>query len=313
MPTNIVRRNRRLWAVSKLIGGALAIAVGLVQAQTKTDGPKFEVASIRRCNGASPNGGRGGAYSSPGRLNVSCGTVALLIRQAYVTYANGHLNSAASVPIEDGPGWIDSDYYDVHAKAKDNASREMMSGPMMQGLLEDRFMLKLHRRAAEIPVYALTVAKSGLKLRQLEEGGCRPLDPSKSPVPPAPSRKPPCNDLRIERKMGENGPNITVIAEGLSLDVLSNWLPVMVLDRPVINKTGITGKFSFHLDFAPDETTPRLLSRGGVPGGAPPAASDPTGPSIFTAVQEQLGLKLEPSKGPGEVLVIDHVERPSEN
>jgi uncharacterized protein (TIGR03435 family) len=105
--------------------------------------------------------------------------------------------------------------------------------------------------------------------------------------------------------------NLSLIASGLSLDTLSNWLPPFTgLDRPLVNKTGIIGRFSFRLDFSADTTL-----RGVVPPGGPlpPDASDPTGPSIFTALQEQLGLKLEPAKVPAEFLVIDHVERPSEN
>lgn len=75
------------------------------------------------------------------------------------------------------------------------------------------------------------------------------------------------------------------------------------MDRLVVDKTGVTGKFDFHLEFAADQATPGLVAEAG----------DPGGPSIFTAVQEQLGLKLEPTKGPGEFLVIEHVEKPSEN
>jgi uncharacterized protein (TIGR03435 family) len=83
------------------------------------------------------------------------------------------------------------------------------------------------------------------------------------------------------------------------------------LDRPAVNKTGIFGRFDVHLEFTPDEVTARLLREpGAVPG---IGAADPSGPSVFTALQDQLGLKLEPSKGPGEFLVIDHVERPSAN
>ena len=91
----------------------------------------------------------------------------------------------------------------------------------------------------------------------------------------------------------------------MTLDEFSKWLN-LGLDRVVIDETGITGKFDFHLDFASDDTTPGLVPGGGGPG-------DPTGPSIFTAVQEQLGLKLVPAKGPGEFLVIDSIERPSGN
>jgi uncharacterized protein (TIGR03435 family) len=81
------------------------------------------------------------------------------------------------------------------------------------------------------------------------------------------------------------------------------------IDRPIVDKTGITGRFDVHLEFAPDQATPRL----GDPNGPPAGADADLGPSMFTAIQEQLGLKLEPAKGPGEFLVIDSVERPTEN
>ncbi len=185
----------------------------------------------------------------------------------------------------------------------------------MQMLLEDRLKLKLHRETrGEVSVYALGVTKSGFKLHELEEGGCVAFDITKTPLPPAPGQKavPPCDDVRLESKTGGNGPNLSLVASGLSLDTLSNWLPPFTgLDRPLVNKTGITGRFSFRLDFSADATP-----RGVVPpfgGPVPPDASDPTGPSIFTAIQEQLGLKLEPAKAPAEFLVIDHVEKPSEN
>jgi uncharacterized protein (TIGR03435 family) len=287
---------RRTRAILALITGALAITAGLAQQSPKTATPKFEVASIRPCNDAIPADRSGGTGSSPGRLTVNCGTVELLIRQAYVTYADGRLNRSGSVKIEGGPGWIHSEHYDINAKAEGSASREMMNGPMMQALLEERFNLRLHRETREIPVYALTVAKGGFRLRALPEGNCTPLDLTKPPALPDPSKKPPCrNDFSIVRKAGENGPISTLTATGLSLDLLATFLPAMVLDRPVINKTGMFGTFNFKLDFAPDETT------------------NPIDPLIFTAIQDQLGLKLEPAKGPGEFLVIDHVEKPSEN
>lgn len=98
-------------------------------------------------------------------------------------------------------------------------------------------------------------------------------------------------------------------AEGSTLSDFSKLLN-LILDRPVIDKTGIAGRFDIYLEFSSDQVTPGLL---GLAPDAPATASDPTGPTIFTAIQEQLGLKLEPAKGPVEFLVIDHVERPSEN
>jgi uncharacterized protein (TIGR03435 family) len=103
------------------------------------------------------------------------------------------------------------------------------------------------------------------------------------------------------------GPSID--AEGSTLSEFSKLLN-LVLDRPVMDKTGIAGRFDIHLEFSLDQVTPGLL--GLVPD-APAEAADPTGLTIFTAIQERLGLKLEPAKGPVELLVIDHVEKPSTN
>ena len=123
--------------------------------------------------------------------------------------------------------------------------------------------------------------------------------------PPAPGQKY-CKVLVGIRRPG-------IDAQGSTLAEFSKLLD-LVLDRPVIDTTRITGRFDIHLEFAPDQATPRFLPGGDVanrPGFTP---SDPTGSaSIFTAIQQQLGLKLTPAKGPSEFLVIDHVERPSEN
>jgi uncharacterized protein (TIGR03435 family) len=157
------------------------------------------------------------------------------------------------------------------------------------------------------------LAKNGFKLTELAEGDCVAFDIAKPAAPPAAGQKvvPPCDDARLEANNRGNGPNLTMIATGLTLDTFSSWLrPFAGVDRPVINKTGIAGRFSIHLDFAADSTTRGVIPPGGT---LPPDASDPIGPSILTALQEQLGLKLEPAKAPAEFLVIDHVERPSEN
>jgi uncharacterized protein (TIGR03435 family) len=172
---------------------------------------------------------------------------------------------------------------------------------MLQALLEDRFGLKIHRETREVPVYALTVAKGGPKLRPFQEGSCTPFDLTKSF--PAPGDKPLCKLM-----MGSGTPqNRKDEGHGLSLDEFAKALIMSnSLDRPVINKTGIAGTFDFHLEYALDDTSPLFRRDPGDP-------SDPGGPSIFTALQQQLGLKLEPAKGPGEFLVIDRVETPSAN
>jgi bla regulator protein BlaR1 len=295
---------------------AAPIAIGVMNAPAldaqSADTPKFEVVSIRPGCGAGDNKGGGGAAPSPGRLNV-CGTVMTFILQAYGRFATGHFNpNLAAVPVEGGPAWIKSDSYQINAKAEGNAGEEMMRGPMLQALLEDRFKLKIHRETRDLPMYALTAGKSGPKLTQFKEGGCVPPDLTKVPPPPPTPGQKLC-DYRVGRGKGLN---LTVDAQGRTLAELSRLLGV-ALDRPVVDKTGIAGLFDIHLEFAIDQTTPNFLPGGPLdsPGGGPPAEpADPAGgPSIFTAIQEQLGLKLDPVKVPGEFLVIDSVEKPSAN
>jgi len=225
-----------------------------------------------------------------------------LIQRAYVRFAGGHTNSWQVLPIKGGPAWIHSDMYQINARAQGSPSREMMQGPMLQALLEDRFKLSIHREVKEGPVYELTVARGGPKFKRSPEGGCVQM-PLTVPVPTPPPGQRYC-------KVIINLLKPAVDAEGSTVVEFSKLLNI-VLDRPVVDKTGLTGRFDIHLEFARDEATPGM--RG--PGPDEPAApvSDRTGPTIFTAIQEQLGLKLEPRRGPNEFLVIDHVERPSEN
>ena len=233
--------------------------------------------------------------------------MAELIRTAYVMFADGHYNPYGSAQASGGPAWANSARYDINAEAEDNASAEMMQGPMLRALLEDRFQLKLHRETREIPVYALTVAKGGLKLHALEPGSCPPRMAQADLLALLQSGKAPpkfCGSVRFGKGTAE--------FRGMTLDEFSKNLG-RVLDRPIVEKTGIAGLFDLHLEFAPDETTPGLLPGGALHFTDAPAIDPPGGPSLFTAMQEQLGLKLEPSKGPGEFLIIDSVERPSDN
>jgi uncharacterized protein (TIGR03435 family) len=298
-------------------GAALAvpIVVGVmnapyVRAQSAPASiPKWEVVSVRPVGPVDEAHCVGGG-ASPSRLLIPCNTLAALIRTAYFTFVDGHRNSAPLPPrfspISGGPAWLSSDHWQISAKTEGNVSQEMMRGPMLQTLLEDRFRLKVHRETRQVPVYALIAAKGGPKLRQFEKGNCIPIDPMKVPAPPPPGQAVAatpgqryCGSRLAERK----GSNVKLGFTGTSLDTFAKLLSSM-MDRPVIDKTGILELFDFELEFAPDETTP------GSP--ALPSNDPDRGPSILTAVQ-QLGLKLDPTKGPGEFLVVDHVERPSEN
>jgi bla regulator protein blaR1 len=289
--------------------------------------PKFEVASIKPCKeGDLPLGGRsGGRNSSPGTLRIDCTTAKSLINQAYVLFANGHVNFPAGASVEGGPVWINSERYQVDAKAEGPQSQGMMHGPMLQTLLEARFKLKIRRETREVPAYALIVAKGRPKLQPFKEGSCTPLDPKfleqfpPQPFPDLPPGQEYCGGIDPEdgrrwvmASGTMKGPIETLYAAALSIDDFIKMSLSRRVGRPVINKTGLTGRFDYHLEFAPDETMPGF--RDGELSGAPgAAASDPAGPSIFTALQQQLGLKLEPAKGLAEFFVIDSVERPSEN
>lgn len=286
--------------------------------------PKFDVASIRLCgpsdNGPVVPGGRSGAgnYStSPGRLHVHCLSVSALVKLAY-TVSDPLINSnggmADAQPVRGGPAWTHSEFYTIEAETEDTAAngptvggslaRKLMEGPMLQGLLEDRFQLKTHREAEEVPMYALTVAKGGLKLKPMEQG-CTPPDLTKRlSFSDLALPKPPCNTSMG----GRHGLNRTEDVVG-SLHWLARGLSSTV-DRHVIDKTGVTDVFRIHLEYLPDENTPqRFLNDAPA---AEPASDIPPGPSIFTAL-EQVGLKLVPDKGPQGYIVIDRVERPTEN
>jgi len=205
-------------------------------------------------------------------------------------FADGLSQNPRRMQIFGSPDWAKTDTWDIEARGGDAPIAEMY-GPMLQKLLEERFHLKIHKETRQLPVYILTVAKNGSKLSATKEGGCVALD-LKNMQPPAPGSVR-CGSGSVRGNaartvIDSHGQTVTALAaQGFHGD----------LDRPVIDQTGLTGMFDIHLEFA----------REGAPAG------DLSAPSLFTAVQEQLGLRLTPDKGPVEVLVIDHLERPSEN
>lgn len=281
--------------------------------------PKFEVASIKSCGdgdtGPAAKTGGGERSLSPGTLRVDCTSVRNLIEGAYVLFANGHVNPRSRISVEGGPAWIVSERYQIDAKPESTQGQGMMRGPMLQTLLEERFKLKIHRESREVPAYALTVAKGGSKLRRFKEGTCVPLDLTifeqfpPPPMPELPAGQKYCGGVDpsdgsrwIGAYGSQKGPNVTAEARAMSIDDFIKHSLGPTLDRPVVNRTGIAGRFDFHLEYAPDETMPDYRE-----------GAELAGPSIFSALQRQLGLKLEPAKGVGEFFVIDRVERPSGN
>jgi len=263
--------------------------------------PKFDVVSVKPCK----SGGARSADSSPGRLSIGCALLADsdntgLIQQAYNRYASGHFTSGRIVPIEGGPDWLRAEGFAFDAKSDGQPSILMMLGPMMQALLEDRFRLKIHRETRQGLVYELVVAKGSPKLKPLQEGTCIPVLVG-HPLPALASDQHYCRNLV--------GPGV-VDFEGGTLSILAGMMGLLV-DRPVIDKTGITDYFRIQLKFSPDDSAPPRTPTADP--GAPAAVRATDTPGIFEAIQEQLGLRLVPAKGPVDVLVIDHIERPSEN
>lgn len=182
--------------------------------------------------------------------------------------------------IYGGPSWLDSTRYNIAAKAADgagNLSLDQMR-PMLRTLLTDRFRLAVHREEKELPLYRLVVSKNGPKLKE-------------SAVSGAPQSRMATGQITDEKA---------------GMDTLASQLGQQ-LGRFVVNQTGLKGDFDFHMEWTPDPGQ----NLGGDSETPPPAGAD--GPSLFTALPQQLGLKLESAKGPVEVLVIDHVEKPSEN
>jgi len=272
--------------------------------------PRFDVVSIKPCKPGVAKPGDGvptyGGDSSPGRLSIGCGILADtdnvgLIQRAYNRYASGKLTSTKVISIEGGPDWIHSERFEIDAKADGQPSILMMEGPMMQTILEDRFKLKIHRETRQGPVYELALGKGTPKLKPLQDGSCTPVVVGR-PLPLLPDGQHLCRNMV--------SPRGKVDIEGGTLSMFAGLLG-MVLDRPVIDKTGITSYFEIHLVFSPDDSAaPRPVTADP---GASAAVRASDAPGIFQAIQEQLGLRLVPAKGPVDVLVIDHIERPSEN
>jgi uncharacterized protein (TIGR03435 family) len=193
------------------------------------------------------------------------------------------------------PAWSGSVHYDVQAKAEGDFSVKQMEGPMLQALLADRFQLLVHRETRQLPVYELSVARGGVKMKTTAPAECVPYDADAAP-PAASAPNAPHPIYCGYPKAGATGTNRTLDGAGVSIAGLIANLSRLAVDRAIIDKTGLDATYDVHLEWAAD-----------------PLADDPGGASIFAALQEQLGLKLESAKGPVEVLVIDRVERASPN
>ena len=296
----------------------------------------LNVASIKPCNSgdvaSGSRGGRGGGIkSSPGRLTAECTTLDSLVRDAYIRYADGkpwptsvvgrRLSPVSSrllaQPIKGSPAWIKSERYSIAAKAEGRApAEEIMKGPMMRALLEDRFKLKIHTEAGEVPVYALTVAQGGPRLEATKAGSCFVPDADHPRAPRmVPGQAPSVSSMPCGVFV-PSGRNDGFDINGTTIGNLASSLS-MVFDRDVIDQTGIQGMFDIHFNVHPEPLSADVSSgtpadTAGRPGERVATDADRSGMvAAFRAEVQKLGLKLTPDKGSVKFLVIDSVEKPS--
>jgi uncharacterized protein (TIGR03435 family) len=238
--------------------------------------PEFVVATIKPSDPSAPRGGYGFRGQDVITINV---TVNWMIKLGYNLHAR---------QIVGGPAWLDSAKYDTLGRpdTPGQPSRDQMK-LMIRKLLEDRFQLKYHIEKRELPVYAMVVLKSGAKIT--ESAG----DPNAFP----------------QIGFGQAPGVLSLRGINTTLDGVANGLQSNILDKPVVNQTGLTGRYDFLLRFTPDAG--QIANFGGLAPGNP-ADPDPP-PDIFAAFQQQLGLKLESTKALVDVMVIEKIERPSEN
>jgi bla regulator protein blaR1 len=239
-----------------IISVAICLIIPHVQSQTP---PSFTVSSVKR--NSSVNASSSSSYLPGGGFSARFTTLGRLILNAY---------RIKDYQLSGGPSWINSERYDVDAKAEGNPNRDQVR-LMVQSLLAERFQLKVRQDNRELPIYTLLLAKSGVKFEK------------------APDRATNGFDVGTGRLTGY----------GVSMAELADQLS-RFLDRPVIDRTGIVGSFDLKLQYAPVVQ-------------ANPTSPAPSAPDIVTAIEEQIGLRLEATKAEIEVLVIDHAEKPSEN
>lgn len=338
-------------ALAGLVTAASLLAFG----QTPDTKLEFEVATVKPW--APPTGGGRGIFMGmqggpgtrdPGQINISGLPLKFLVANAYDVR-----------PYQiNGPGWLDMERFDITAKVPPGTTKEQ-ARIMMQNLLADRFGMKLHHETKDSQVYELVVGKNGPKIQKSasQEDPAPPKEGAPPPPPPGPPKLDANGFPKLDRpglimmiQMGSKGPMSHMVGKQQTLAQFAQMLGNQV-NRPVVDKTGMEGKYDFNLEFAfepgqgPAGLPPPPPGGFGGPGGGPgpvtagaagggraSVGAGPAGPrdgpvtapldsqtadsapTLFTAVQEQLGLKLDPKKAPLDMLVIDHIEKtPTEN
>jgi len=313
----------------------------------------FEAVSVKPCDPDNlppqPDGARGGGPNSfmltPGRLRGLCLTTATLVRVAY-GYSPLDLDFAERRPqldfgsvygmgeedgrrVRGGPDWIKSERYTIEAVTGRGVSPDAhaLSGPMLQRLLERRFQLKVHVESEQTPAFALSVAKGGLKITPVTPDACDELPARPGSLlfygHPGNVLTPPRSFTEVRRGAkpscgiwgGRNGPNQVIVAGDMPLEALMESLAFRLGGIRVINRTNVKDRFNFILEFVLDENTPGPLRARGL--NLPPQPSEsndvPPAETIYSALEAQLGLKLERTQTGREFIVVDRVERPTPN
>ena len=314
-----VIRSRSISSLAILLAAASMALVGALSLSAQTDAtakpastdaspdlPKYDVATIKPTTASD---GRRMFMFTPDGVNLAGVPAQMMLKEAF-GLEDDHILGA--------PGWIKTNHYDLQAKVAPDDAPKLSAltfeqrRAMLLPLLVERFNLKYHHETRELPGYTLLVAKGGPKMKLSEAPPPSPPDakppdsgPNPSPGGPGAARPQPRRMLRL---MGRGH----LESEATNTETLARVLSDQ-LGRTVVDKTGLTGNYDFTLQWTPEDAPPP--TPGGADGGAPhnDNATDAVGPSIFTALQEQLGLKLESSKGAADVVVIDHIDQPSEN
>jgi uncharacterized protein (TIGR03435 family) len=278
----------------------------------------FEVVSVRAGDLAPDRSGRGGALPfgfgcgasffqlDPGRFAISTNVFTL------VAMANGKscVENAQLGLLSTGLSWVTSDKFTIQAVIPEGTPAytryQLMHGlapklqAMIQTLLTERFKVTTRREHKEMSVYALTVARGGSKLKAAQDGTCDPSSPLTPPGKLAPGQKPSCFSGYNVNPQYHFNVFMDAITVGQFAETLSG-----ALQRPIVDRTGITGVYDFHFESSVEDTLYHTMLEHAQPTDNPP--------SVFDAIQQQLGLKLESTKAPVEVLVIDHAEKPADN
>jgi uncharacterized protein (TIGR03435 family) len=279
------------------------------QSQNTTAAPpvyEYDVVSIKPAQPGNGGRGRGGRGQPTDGLTMNNVAIQLLFEQAF---------NVREDQISGAPSWISSERYDVNAKMDTALADELQKlsvtdrsaarGKMMQALLADRLKLAFHRETKERPIYSLIVAKNGPKLQTPNPNAeITSTDGTKRPIAAGVA-----GQLYIVQP---NPGEFTMMGYSVPVSALVSLLTGQ-LDRPVFDKTELSGTYDITMKWSADDTG------SAVPGTSQPSAARPLriadffDAGMFTALQEQLGLKLEPGKGPVEIIVIDRIERPSGN